>query len=381
MSDRPAVTGLNQEEVQTRLRPLGARPWHAGAILRWIHRRRARSFEEMSDLPRALREKLSGAFLPSATRCLDRHPSSDGTVKLLLQLADGDVIETVLIPEQVRTKAGAMRERRTVCVSTQVGCPMACTFCASGLDGLKRNLSAGEIVEQVLHVLRELPEGERIGNVVIMGIGEPLLNYDALLRALRIWKAPWGGGIGYNRVTLSTVGVLGRLKDLVRDKVTPNLALSLHAPNDAVRSQIVPTMKNVRVDEIVRAGAEYKRVTRKNVTFEYVLLEGVNDAPEHARELGQRVRGTGCKVNVIPFNRVEELPFRAPSKERLDRFVAALGGCGVPVTVRKRKGDEVSAACGQLRARWKEKRSQATGHRPPEERSQSTGHRPQKEER
>jgi 23S rRNA (adenine2503-C2)-methyltransferase len=168
-------------------------------------------------------------------------------------------------------------------------------------------------------------------------------------------KASWGMGIGYNRITLSTVGVLGQLGELVRQGVTPNLALSLHAPNDAIRGEVVPTMKNVRLADLLRAGLEYRQATGKEVTFEYVLLEGVNDDKKHALELGKKLRGTKLKVNVIPFNRVEEVPYRCPSTERVDRFVAALGQCGVPVMVRKRKGDEVAAACGQLRAVFRAK--------------------------
>lgn len=330
-------------EFEEKLVALGVEKWRARPILLWLHRRGAECFDAMTDLPLDLRAELPKHFKMGRTTIRHRHAAPDGTTKFLLGLEDGDVIEAVLIPEG---------DRRTVCISTQVGCPVKCVFCASGLQGLKRNLTAGEIVEQVLHARRALPAEERITSVVIMGIGEPLLNMDALLRALRILKASWGLGIGYNRITLSTVGVLGRLPELVRLGVTPNLALSLHAPNDAIRAEVVPTMKNVRLADIIKAGIEYKGATHKNVTFEYVLLDGVNDDRKHALELGKKLRGTKVKVNVIPFNRVEETPYRAPSRERVDRFVEALGKCGVPVMVRKRKGDEVSAACGQLRARW-----------------------------
>jgi 23S rRNA (adenine2503-C2)-methyltransferase len=220
------------------------------------------------------------------------------------------------------------------------------------MNGLKRNLAAKEIVEQVMHAKTALGAEERISNVVVMGIGEPLVNPTNVFKALRILKASWGQGIGYNRITLSTVGVLGQIPELVRQKVTPNLALSLHAPNDAIRGEIVPTMKNVKLIDVIKAGAEYRRQTGKEVTFEYVMLDGINDDKKHALELGKKLRGTKMKVNVIPFNRVAELPYKSPSREKVDRFVEALGNCGVPVTVRKRKGDEVSGACGQLRARF-----------------------------
>ncbi len=336
-----ALTGLSLQELEERCTADGLERWRARTILRWIHRWNATSFEQMTDLSKEMRAALAERYRIFSTAVRERHRSPDGTTKLLVGLEDGDVIETVLIPEG---------ERRTICISTQVGCPVKCGFCASGLNGLKRNLTASEIAEQVLHVKRESPD--RITNVVVMGIGEPLLNYVPLTKALRIMKASWGMGVGYNRITLSTVGVLDKMAKLVEDRVTPNLAVSLHAPNDEIRREIIPTMPKMKVIELIKAGRAYKEATGKNVTFEYVLLDGVNDDKKHALELGKKLRGTKMKVNVIPLNRVEEVPYREPSKERLDRFVEALGRCGVPVTVRKRKGDEVSAACGQLRARF-----------------------------
>lgn len=337
------LTELTLAELEERLAGLGVEKWRARPILQWLYRRRAAGFEAMTDLSLELRAELPRHFRLTRTEVQEARTSPDGTTKLLVALEEGDVIETVIIPD------GA---RRTVCVSTQVGCPIRCVFCASGLQGLKRNLTPGEIVEQVLHAQRRLPLQERLTNVVLMGIGEPLLNFEPLVKALRILKASWGLGIGYRRITLSTVGILGRIPELVRRKVTPNLAISLHAPNDAIRAQVVPTLKNVRLADLLRAGIEYRRATGKEVTFEYVLLEGINDDRKHALELGKKLRGSRVKVNVIPFNRVEEVPHRAPDADRVDRFVETLGRCGVPVTVRKRKGDEVSAACGQLRARF-----------------------------
>ncbi len=343
------LTDFTVQELEERLLALGVERWRARPILLWVHRRNAASFDEMTDLSLELRAELSKHFGVYRTQVRSSHVSPDGTTKHLVGLPDGDVIETVLIPDE---------DRRTVCVSTQVGCPIKCVFCASGLNGLKRNLTSGEIAEQVLHVKRALPEGETLSNVVIMGIGEPLLNAPNLIKALRTMKASWGMGIGYNRITLSTVGVLGQLPELVKQNVTPNLAVSLHAPSDAIRAEIVPTMKNVKLIELIKAGYEYKQATGKNVTFEYVLLEGINDDKKHALELGKKIAGTRMKVNVIPFNRVDEVPYRAPSQAKIDRFVEALGKCGVPVMVRKRKGDEVAAACGQLRAQFTAKKAE-----------------------
>jgi 23S rRNA (adenine2503-C2)-methyltransferase len=343
------LTDFTVQELEARLVELGVERWRARPILLWVHRRNATSFDEMTDLSLELRAELAKHFSVYHTKVQSSHATPDGTTKHLVALEDGDVIETVMIPDE---------DRRTVCVSTQVGCPVRCVFCASGLNGLKRNLSSGEIAEQVLHVKRPMAPDERLSNVVIMGIGEPLLNATALIKALKTMKASWGMGIGYNRITLSTVGVLGQLPELVAQNVTPNLALSLHAPNDAIRAEIVPTMKNVKLTDIIKAGYQYKQATGKNVTFEYVLLEGVNDDKKHALELGKKIAGTKMKVNVIPFNKVDEVSYKSPPQEKIDRFVTALGNCGVPVMVRKRKGDEVSAACGQLRAQFTAKKAE-----------------------
>ena len=327
-------------ELADALEALGEKRFHADQILAWLHRRNAPDFESMTDLSKELRAKLPEQFVLTETTIARRHNSGDGTFKFLIGLRDGNRIETVMIPEE---------ERRTVCVSTQVGCPVACVFCASGMDGLVRNLTAAEIVEQVLHVRRTLPLEERISNLVIMGIGEPLLNVTNLVRALKIFKASWGMGIGYNRMTLSTVGYIPQLQSMVQEGVVPNLALSLHAPNDEVRAKVVPTMKKVAVADIVKAGKEYREKTNKQVTFEYVLLKGINDLPKHAMQLGKRVAGTGCKVNVIPWNPVPELACETPDEAAVDRFVKALGATGAWVTVRRKKGDDIAAACGQLR--------------------------------
>jgi len=345
----PSITNYTARELEEDFSAHGIERYRARQVLQWVYRRKAESFDVMTDLSVEHRAILSGKYRIGSTMAIKRHVAPDTTEKLLLRLDDGQLIETVLIVEG---------ERKTVCVSTQVGCPIKCVFCASGLNGLVRNLTTGEIVEQALTIQRSMPEGERIDNLVIMGIGEPLLNYANLVRALKIWKAPWGMGIGYNRITLSTVGILDKIPKLVEDKVTPNLAMSLHAPNDRIRQEVVPTMKK-RLAELIRTAIEYKRATNKTVTFEYVLLDGVNDDKKHALELGKKLKGSRVKVNVIPFNRVPETPYREPSPERVDRFVKALGSCGVPITVRKRKGDSISAACGQLRHATEKERGTA----------------------
>ncbi len=351
MDPRPALTNYTRTELESLLAASNVEKYRAQQICRWIYRGRVTSFDAMSDLPAELRATLAEKFRVTGTTVSKRHVSDDLTEKLLVALDDGNLIETVLIRD------GA---RKTVCVSTQVGCPVKCVFCASGLNGLTRNLTAGEIVEQVLHVTYALAKEDRVDNLVIMGIGEPMLNVDNLVKALKIWKAAWGMGIGYHRITLSSIGILDKLQRLVDNGTTPNLALSLHAPNDKIRLEIVPTMKKWKVTDIIKAGIEYRKATAKEVTFEYVLLDGVNDDKKHALELGKKLKGTRCKVNVIPFNAVPETPYRTPSTERIDRFVASLGACGVPIMVRKRKGDAISAACGQLRAVVEKERGEET---------------------
>ncbi|MHC4607024.1 MAG: dual-specificity RNA methyltransferase RlmN [Planctomycetota bacterium] len=352
MAAPACITDFLLKDLEKRFVRAKIEKYRAQQVLRWAHRRRAKTFAAMSDLPKGLRAKLEESFRLRSTKCAERKKSADGTEKIVVELDDGDVVEAVLIREDVETKTGATRHRRTGCISTQVGCPVKCVFCASGIGGLKRNLTAGEIVEQVHHLHFGLPPRQRLDTLVLMGIGEPLLNYNAVVQALRTLKAAWGGGFGFNRVTLSTVGVVKRLKDLVRDKVTPNLAISLHAPDDKTRHLLVPSLSDTGIDEVVRAGIAYRKATRKDVTFEYVLIGRVNDQPGHARRLGKRLAGTKCKVNVIPYNPVPDLPYEGPTKRALDGFVSTVGACGVPVMVRKRKGDEISAACGQLRATW-----------------------------
>ena len=379
ISVKTSLADLTLVEFEGIVEKYGSPKFHARQILLWLYRHNITSFDEMTDVPLELRRKLTSHFNILSTKIRNKHTSADGTDKLVIELpdpvspvrdfssrkcntdldgkpategisnrangADGNFIETVLIREG---------NRKTVCISTQVGCPIRCIFCASGLNGVKRNLTTAEIVEQVLHIKRYEPQNEETPpqnyNIVVMGIGEPLLNFDNLVKALKIFKASWGMGIGYNRITLSTVGtLLNRLQELVERKVTPNLALSLHAPNDTIRKMLVPTLK-VKVAELIKAGVEYKSATGKDVTFEYVLIKDVNDGKKHALELGKKLHGKGCKVNVIPYNRVAELPYEEPTADGIDKFVETLGGCGVPIMVRKRKGDEISAACGQLRA-------------------------------
>ena len=339
---RRGLLEVPHEELLAWLHAHGEPPLRAKQLRRWIVVGRATSFDQMTDLPQRLREQLAAEFSPFGTTVARQLSSSDGTQKLLVRLHDGQVVECVLLPD---------RARRTVCISTQVGCGMGCVFCASGIGGLVRNLSTAEILEQMLHARNLLPAHERLTNVVVMGMGEPMANLDALLEALAVAAAAdsLGLGVGARHVTISTVGLPARIRQLAERGKQYHLAVSLHAPNDALRNQVVPTNEKVGLSSILEAGDYFFEKTGRQVTYEYVLLRDLNDRPEHAAELGRLLRGRHAHVNLIPFNDVAGLPYRRLTQEALTDFVAILKQYGVSVKVRKRKGADIDAACGQLR--------------------------------
>jgi 23S rRNA (adenine2503-C2)-methyltransferase len=320
--------------------------YRARQVLDWVMRRRAQSFESMSDLPRLLREELDREWMVFGTRVAYHEVASDGTDKLVLECCDGRRIECVLMAEG---------PRRTVCLSTQVGCGMGCVFCASGLKGVERNLGAHEILEQVLHLRNLLPAKETISHVVVMGMGESLANLDNLIAALdRLCSARLGLGISQRRVTISTVGLPERIRKLAALNRQYHLAVSLHAPNETLRNTLVPVNEAIGLDAVIAAADAYFQQTGRQVTYEYVLLRGVNDRLAEARELGRLLAARRAHVNLIPYNPVEGLPFGRPDRETIKRFVAILRRWNVSVTVRKTKGRAIDAACGQLRRRLDE---------------------------
>jgi 23S rRNA (adenine2503-C2)-methyltransferase len=340
---RRGVLDLSRDELLSWLQARDQPPMRARQIRSWLLAKRATSFEQMTDLPLSLRQALADEFQPLAT-LVDRHlKSSDGTHKLLLRLRDGQVIECVLLREA---------DRRTVCISTQVGCGMGCVFCASGIGGVVRNLTPAEILEELLHARNLLPADERLTHIVVMGMGEPLANLDALLEALAVATAPaekGGLGLSARHVTISTVGLPAKIRKLADLGKQYHLAVSLHAPNDALRTQIVPTNDQVGLRAILEAADYFYAKTGRQVTYEYVLLRDVNDGGVHAGELTRLLKGRQAHVNLIPFNDVEGLPYRRLTQEALDNFLAILRGAGISVKVRKRKGADIDAACGQLR--------------------------------
>ena len=333
---------VSREEAEAWLEAHGEPAMRARQVRRWIVAGRAESFDQMTNLPRALRAALSQEFLPLGSRIAHHAEAEDGTHKLVLRLHDGQTVECVLIQED---------GRHTACISTQVGCGMGCVFCASGLYGVARNLTAGEILEQLVRLRNLLPAGGRLTHVVVMGMGEPLANLDALLEALEVAGAKDGLGIGARHITISTVGLPAKIRRLAGLGKPYHLAVSLHAPNDAVRTRIVPTNDKTGLRAILEAADAYFEQTGRQVTFEYVLLHGINDRVGEARELAGLLRGRQAHVNLIPFNDVEGLPYRRPTDEALHDFTSALRHAGVSVKVRKRKGSAIDAACGQLRRR------------------------------
>lgn len=337
---RRALLDLEVDELRAWLAERGQPGMRVKQLRRWIVVGRAEAFEQMTDLPLNLRQALVEEFVPLGTNIARHVESADGTHKLVLRLRNGQQIECVLIQEH---------DRRTACISTQVGCGMGCVFCASGLDGVARNLTSGEILEQLVRMRNLLAEGERLTNIVVMGMGEPLANLEALVSALDVAGARHGLGIGARHVTVSTVGLPAKIRRLADLGKQYHLAVSLHAPNDELRTRIVPTNDKTGLADILAAADYYFERIGRRVTFEYVLLRDTNDSLDQARELVRLLEGRCAHVNLIPFNDVEGLPYRRPSDEALAAFVAELRRAGISVKVRKRKGSAIDAACGQLR--------------------------------
>jgi 23S rRNA (adenine2503-C2)-methyltransferase len=346
---RPNLFGTGKDALTALVAERGEPAFRARQIYGWLYHRRVRDIAAMANLPQALRAALAEGFELRWPEVEERTLSFDGTRKHLFRLEDGAMIEAVYIPED---------DRRTICISTQAGCPLQCAFCLTGIAGYRRNLKAGEILGQVATVMEEHPVAEthphRRGedpfpwNVVMMGMGEPLLNYEATVGALRILMDEEGFGVPPRKLTVSTVGILPALEKLAREPVRPNLAISLHAPDPGLRRALMPIEARYPFDEVVRAALLYPVPRGGRVTFEYVLLGGVNDTPAHARALARRLGGQRVKVNLIPLNPAPEIPFKPPTPEAADAFGAALAAAGVTVSVRRPRGRDILAACGQL---------------------------------
>ena len=353
------VAEMELGELEAVLEAQGCEGYHARQIYRWVYRRGTTDFNEMTDLSRELRARLAGGLHVSTPRVVTRATSTDGTVKFMLELADGRRIESVFIPDtpaeagrpgesRFGEARGPRAERATFCISTQVGCAMTCRFCLTGRMGLARNLTAGEIAGQVRVLAQALGLRDTRFNIVLMGMGEPLHNYDSTMKALRILADKHGFAVSPRRITLSTVGVVPGLKRLATEPLMPNLAISLHAAAEEQRDLLVPVNHKYGLAEILDVCRQFPLKRRNRITFEYVLLAGVNDTPDDARRLARLLGGIRCKVNLIALNEAAGIPFKRPSDARVNAFAETLAAHHLTVSVRKSRGRDIRAACGQL---------------------------------
>ncbi|WP_173585928.1 23S rRNA (adenine(2503)-C(2))-methyltransferase RlmN [Halalkalibacter wakoensis] len=339
----PSVYSLKFEDLQNWLVDQGEPKFRATQIFEWLYQKRVTSFEQMSNLSKDLREKLTKSFSITTLKIVTRQASSDGTVKFLFELHDGYSIETVVMRHEYGN---------SVCVTTQVGCRLGCTFCASTLGGLKRNLEAGEIVAQVLESQRAMDEvDERVSSVVVMGIGEPFDNYDELVPFLKTINHEKGLNIGARHITVSTSGVVPKIYKFADEKMQINFAISLHAPTTEIRSKLMPVNRAWPLEKLMESIRYYIETTGRRVTFEYGLFGGVNDQEEHAEQLADLIKGIKCHVNLIPVNYVLERDYVRTPRNQIFAFEKVLKNRGVNVTIRREQGHDIDAACGQLRAK------------------------------
>jgi 23S rRNA (adenine2503-C2)-methyltransferase len=344
-SSKIHLLNLKKEELEDFIGEIGGQAYRARQVARWIYKELAPDFESMTDLPKQLRQDLASRAVIYSAKVTSEQVSQDGfSRKQLLQYPDGNSIEAVLM---------IYEDRRSVCVSTQVGCAIGCSFCATGKMGLTRNLTGGEMVEQVLHFARVLKEqnGGSVTNIVFMGMGEPLANYGNLWRAIRNLHEPDFFDLGARHMTVSTAGIAPKIRQFAQEDLPVGLAISLHAATDELRSKLVPLNKKYPIATVIEACREYTEITHRRVTFEYALLEGINDTPRHARELGRLLHGLLCHINLIPVNPVEGSIGVQPSKQRQAFFKAELDKFHIPNTIRLGRGADIKAACGQLKTK------------------------------
>ncbi|MGK0187022.1 MAG: 23S rRNA (adenine2503-C2)-methyltransferase [Verrucomicrobiales bacterium] len=342
----PAVTGMLPDELESSFIEIGEPKYRARQLLEWVYEKRVTRYEDMTNLGKPLREKLADWRSLTTMECVTVQGSRDTTRKFLFRLKDGRYVETVLIPASPALY-GSASDRRTACVSSQVGCAYGCKFCASGLAGFTRNLGADEIVEQLLQV--ELQTGEKINNIVFMGMGEPLANLPNVMRAIKIINSDWGMHIGARHMTISTSGLAPEIKELADQPLQIRLAISLHGATDEVRQEIMPINRKYPLAELFEALHYYAERKKQLISFEFILIENVNDSLSQARELAERAKEIGAKVNLIPYNTVEGLPWKRPEEPQQLAFLKVLQDAGIKATLRREKGHDIDAACGQLR--------------------------------
>ncbi|NMA83854.1 MAG: 23S rRNA (adenine(2503)-C(2))-methyltransferase RlmN [Epulopiscium sp.] len=336
MQDLQSIT---PEELEKRIVNLGEKPFRAKQIFKWLHQHHIKEINEMTNISKELRQQLLALAPLCKLQMAERYESQkDETIKYLFTLSDHNIIECVLM----RYNHG-----NTVCISSQVGCRMGCKFCASTLDGLVRHLSAGEMVSQIYAIQEDI--GERISNVVIMGSGEPLDNFQACIDFITIITSPLGLNIGQRHITISTCGLIPQMRQLALKQPQVTLAVSLHAPNDAIRQEFMPIARKYSLDELLATCAYYIEQTHRRITFEYALIQGYNDQEQHAKELGQKLKGLLCHVNLIPMNEIEERSYISTTASNTQHFKKILEEAGITVTIRRKLGEDIAAACGQLR--------------------------------
>ena len=356
MTGRTAITGLTKEELESKILELGQPKYRAGQVLDWVYSKRVKRFSEMSNLPEDLRTNLENQYIINPLSPVKDDRSTDTTRKYLYQLNDGRYIETVIIPASIGQQ-GKRSDRNTLCVSSQVGCAYGCKFCASGLDGFTRNLEAAEITGQILAVEEETMK--KINNVVFMGMGEPLANIRNLMQAINIINAEWGIGIGARHITVSTSGLVPQIKKIAEQPLQIRLAVSLHGATDEVREKIMPINKKYPIRDLFDVLDYYRTKKSQKITFEYILIKDINDSLEQAEQLSKEARSLNAKVNLIPYNKVDGLNWQRPNERTQKDFLNVLTSRGVQSTLRKEKGHDIEAACGQLRLR-KEKQEVTT---------------------
>jgi 23S rRNA (adenine2503-C2)-methyltransferase len=370
------IKSQTAEELQTLFEGWGQPEYRVKQLMEWVYVRRVTNWKAMTNLPKSLRAKLRGNFSFDSLELVRKQGARDTTRKYLWRLIDHSLIESVLIPANPALY-GEASDRHTLCVSTQVGCAYGCKFCASGLDGWKRNLNVEEIVDQLLAVERversvvseevrgqgkemqpaTAPPSRIVTNLVIMGMGEPLANYDNLLKALRILNAPWGGGIGARKITISTSGLAPQIRKLADEPYQYRLAISLHGATDETRGKIMPVNRKYPLKELAAACEYYQEKKGRMLTFEYILIAGINDGLDQVKPLAALAKRLNAKINLIPYNNVEGLPWERPEEERQEAFVAGLEELGVSATLRREKGHDIDAACGQLRLKTEKEKS------------------------
>jgi len=354
--EKPSLFGETLESLTERVVEAGFPSFRGKQVMEWLYKKRVDEWDAMSNLPKAFRTWLDGQYILYPTNSLLDKRSDDVTQKFLLELEDKSLIETVLI-RAPQTGVGQESSRKTVCVSIQVGCAYGCKFCASGLAGFKRNLMVAEVVSQLMHICkmedahtkRAKEEIASFDNIVFMGMGEPLANYDTLVQTIKILNAEWGLNFGARRITVSTSGLAPRIMQLAQEGVAVRLAISLHGATNEVRSQIMPVNKKYPLEELIPAAKAFKDKHGRMLTLEFIMIEDINDSLDQAKELTKIARELHAHVNCIPYNKVEGLEWKRPSVRRQDAFVDVLRKGGVSVTIRREKGHDINAACGQLR--------------------------------